>query len=427
VELPRLFCRRLAACCVLLAAAAGAPADNWPQWRGPDDNGISKETKLPAEWDATKNVVWKLGLPGRSGATPAVWGERLFLTSVDSGDIVLMCVSTDGKELWKRKLGTGDRSFRQGEGNNASPSPCTDGQHVWAYAGTGNLACFDFDGKAVWACNLQDRYGPFRIQWGMHVTPLLHGDRLYASLLHLGGMWVVALDKATGKEVWKVERKTDGRGEGRQSYASPVLWTNGKDSYLIVHGCDYTTAHRLGDGGEIWRLGDLNPKERYNATLRFVSTPVAAPDLIVVPTAKNGPVVGVKPEAKGLITAGSEFEQWRRAKGTPDVSSPLIHDGLVYLCGEQGMLTCLDAKTGTPHYQERLHSGRYRGSPVYADGKIYLTCRDGTFTVVKAGPKFERLAEDRLPDDFAASPAIANGRIYLRGFRTLYAIGDVAR
>ncbi len=422
-----LSCRLLATCCVILTLAGLAAADDWPQWRGPTNDGICKESMLPIEWSATKNVAWKLKLPGMSGATPAVWGDRIFLTSVDGKDLVLLCVGTDGKERWKRTLATGDKlfpSFRPGEGNQASPSPSTDGKNVFAFVGTGDFACFDFEGKEVWKFNAQERYGAFKIMHGMHVTPLLHGDRLYLSLLHDGGMWVVALDKATGKDVWKVERPTDGRNEGRHSYASPCLWSNGKDEYLVVHGCDYTTAHSLKDGQEIWRLGDLNPKANYNASLRLVASPVTSPDLIVVPTAKHGPLIGLKPDATGKVMAGSPSEQWRLPKDTPDVPSPLIHDGLVYLCGEEGWLTCLDAKTGQQHYRERLHAALYRGSPVLADGKLYLTARDGTFSVVKVGPKYERLAENTLPDTFAASPAIAGGRIYLRGYESLYAISE---
>jgi outer membrane protein assembly factor BamB len=407
---------------VLLAWAAVAGADNWPQWRGPTNDGICKETSLPVEWDETKNVAWKLRLPGSSGSTPVVWGDRLFLTSAEGKDTVLLCVGTDGREQWKRKLSTGGRQFRE-EANEASASPSTDGKHVYAFTGTGELACFDVAGNPVWQINVQDRYGKIRIMHGMHVTPVLHGDRLYHALLHDGGMWVVALDKATGKEIWKVERPTDGVFEGRHNYTSPCMWQNGKDAYLVVHGCDYCTAHRLSDGQEIWRLGDLNPKANYNRTLRFVASPVTSPDLIVVPTAKNGPVVALKPEAKGMIMAGSPFELWRKPRGTTDVPSPLIHGGLVYMCRENGVLVCMDAKTGQEHYQERLYSARYRASPVLADGKLYLTARDGgVVSVVKAGPKFELLAANKLPDIFAASPAIANGTIYLRGFENLYAI-----
>lgn len=409
-------------CGTLLFAISAARAENWPQWRGPTDDGISKETNLPTEWSETKNILWNLKLPGQSGATPAVWGDRIFLTSQDGEDIVLMCIGTDGMERWKRKLATGKAQYMRGEGNLASPSPSTDGQQVYTYTGTGDFACHDFEGKELWKFNAQERYGKFRIQWGMHVTPLLHGDRLYLDLLHSGGWWVIALDKSTGKEVWKIRRESDATAECKEVYASPCLATNGKEEYLVVHGCDYTTAHRLTDGSELWRLGDLNPKDKYNPTLRLVSSPVATADLIVVPTAKGGPVVGVKPNASGSVRAGNAFEQWRRDHDTPDVSSPLVHNGLVYLCREKGFLICMDAKTGKEIYNERLHPANYRASPVYADGKIYCTARDGTFTVVKAGPKFEKLAENHLPDQFAGSPAISNGTVYLRGFETLYAV-----
>jgi outer membrane protein assembly factor BamB len=167
----------------------------------------------------------------------------------------------------------------------------------------------------------------------------------------------------------------------------------------------------------------LNPKSNYNQTLRFVTSPLATPDLIVVPTAKGGPVVGVKPDARGTIGIGNQAELWRMPRGTPDVPSPLIHDGLLYLCGERGVLTCFDAKTAHEHYRERLQGGLFRASPVYADGKLYFTSRDGYFSVVKPGSKFELLATNKLPDTFTASPAIADGRIFLRGYETLYAIG----
>ncbi len=414
---------RGAATATELAPAPATNQQNWPQWRGPNHDGVSPETGLPTEWSSTKNVVWKLPLPGMGGSTPVVWGDRIFLTSADQGDLVLLCVSTEGKELWKRKVGKGDVKARGDEGNGASASACTDGKHVWAFVGSGELACFDFNGKEIWKFNLQDRYGKFRIQFGMHSTPVLDGERLYLQLIHSGGAWVIALDKATGKEIWKVARQSDGKAECEHSYASATLWRKGKNALLITHGNDYAIGHSLEDGSEVWRVGGLNPKDRYNRTLRFVASPLATPDLIVVPSAKRGPVVGLKPDAKGLVTAGSTAEQWRMPANTPDVPSPLLHEGLVYLCGESGILTCLDAQTGKPHYAERIHSARYRASPVYADGKIYCTARDGVVTVVKAGPKFEPLAVNRLPDQISASPAVSGGRIYLRGFAALYAIG----
>jgi outer membrane protein assembly factor BamB len=408
-----------------ILAVASTQAENWPQWRGPTNDGVSRETNLPAEWSPSKNVVWKLDMPGMGSSTPAVWGKKIFLTSADEKDLVLICVSTEGKELWKRKVGTGDRVYKRDEGSNsASPSPCTDGKHVWAYFGTGDIACFDMDGKEVWKFNVQDRYGKFGIQWGIHNSPLLHEDRLYMEFFHANAAWVVALDKATGAEIWKVKRESDGRGECKEAYTSPLIWTNGKESLLIVHGNDYATAHSLTDGKEIWRVGDLNPKDKYNATLRLVATPVATPDLIVVPTAKGGPVVGIKPGAMGMVNAGSEFELWRMPKGTPDVPSPLVRDGLVYLCREDGRVICLDAKTGKEQYSKQPHGAIHRASPVYADGKLYICGRDGVISVLKAGPTYELLATNKMEDGIAASPSIADGRIYLRTYKTLYAIGN---
>jgi outer membrane protein assembly factor BamB len=257
----------------------------------------------------------------------------------------------------------------------------------------------------------------------MHTTPLLYQDRLYMQLIHSGGAWVFALDPATGKEIWKVARKSDGYAENEHSYASPCLWHHGPDAYLITHGNDYAIAHRLTDGSEIWRVGDLNPKENYRPDLRFVASPVATPDLIVVPTAKSGAVVGIRPDASGVVTPGTTGEVWRLERNSPDVPSPLIVNGLVYLCRETGVLMCLDAKTGKQLYSQRTHTERHRASPVYGDGKVYLTARDGVVTVIKVGPTYNVLATNRLEDHFTASPAISNGRIYLRGFDALYAIG----
>jgi outer membrane protein assembly factor BamB len=402
-------------------------ADNWPSWRGSEHDGISKETNLPVTWGENKNVAWKLQLPGKGGSTPAVWGDRIFLTYGAGKELGLLCVGTNGKPLWQKAVGTAARTaIRNDEANEASPSPSTDGKHVYVFFGSGDFACFDFAGKEIWKFNANDRYGKIRIMHGVHPTPLLHGDRLYVAFLHDGGHWVIALDKATGNEVWKVARPTDARFEGKQAYTSPCLWTEKGEPHLIVSGCDYATAHRLEDGSEVWRLGDLNPPApgaKYNQMYRIIASPAASKELLVVPTMRVGPVVALKPGAKGMVRLGSEFELWRR-KNSPDVPTPLIHDGLVYLChAEKGMLTCVDGKTGRQVYEEPLHNSRYRASPVLADGKIYIVARDGTFSVVKAGPKFELLATNTLEDDFTASPAIAGGRIYLHGYGNLYAIG----
>ncbi|HKB04579.1 MAG TPA: PQQ-binding-like beta-propeller repeat protein [Gemmataceae bacterium] len=418
--------RLLIAMTLTLALGAAASAGTWPQWRGPQNNGISEELNLPAEWTDSKNMLWKLPLPGMGSSTPCVWGNRIFLTSGDTSDQLLaMCISTDGKEVWRKVLNKGAAMSRKAdEGNNASPSPSTDGKHVWFFVGTGEVACFDFDGNEVWKFNAQERYGRFKMGYGMHITPALYAGHLYFQLLHDNGQNVISVNASTGKDDWKVSRISDGRAENLHSYASPFVWTDGKDALLVTHGNDYTIGHDLKDGKEVWRVEGLNPKGNYNPTLRFVASPVCTPDLIVIPTAKRAQVVAIKPTARGKVAAGSEFEVWRRPSGTPDVPSPLVHDGLVYIVREDGTFQCWDAKTGKDVYPtQRLHQNRHRASPVYADGKVYAISRDGVVSVVKAGPKFELLGSNRMQDDITASPAVADGRIYLRGFKNLYAIG----
>ena len=404
-------------------------AENWPQWRGARLDGISSEKNLPAKWSDSKNVAWKVELPGAAGATPVIWGKRIFLTTVDGSKLVLMCINTNGKEEWRQVMGRGNRKVRRDEGNTASPSPSTDGKHVWAMMANGVIGCYTVTGKPVWKFNLQKRYGRFRIAFGMTATPVLDGNRLYVQLIHGEGnpdtreAVVVALEGLTGKQVWRHDRVSDAIKECEHSYASPILYRDKQREFLLTHGADFVIAHSLKDGSELWRCGDLNPKGSYNPTLRFVASPVAAAGMIVVPSAKNGPVVALRPDSKGNITEKSSAFHWRRAKGTPDVPSPIIHKGLVYLCRENGNLICVDAKTGKTIYNRRTTRDRHRASPVLADGKIYLTARRGVVSVVKVGRKFELISQNKVGEPMTSSPAISNGRIYLRTFRSLYAIG----
>lgn len=415
----------LLACVMVFSFASQAISENWPSWRGPREDGTSLETNLPTTWSPTENVAWKTPLPGPGGSTPVVWDDHIFLTSVDDdGNLLMMCFDTDGNQLWQDTMADGNQDVRGDEGNSASPSPCTDGKHVWAMMGTGHLACYDLDGNVVWKLFLPDRFGEFEIQFGMTSTPLLHGDKLYLQLIHSGGARIVALDKLTGETVWDHTRESDAYAECEHSYASPVLYQDDERTYLLSHGADYVVAHSLEDGSEIWRCGGLNPRGNYNPTLRFVASPVAVEGLIVVPSAKNGPVLGLDPASKGDVSENASAHRWTRNDNTPDVPSPLVHDGLVYLCRENGDLICLDAQTGEEQYYERTHRQRHRASPTYADGKVYLISRDGVITVLKAGREFEIVAQNKMGESISASPVISDGRIYLRTFENLYCIEE---
>ena len=420
--------RNLLVLCLLMVVTVDLNAENWPQWRGSAMNGISTETDLPSRWSRTENVQWRLELPGPGGATPCIWKDHIFITSTEGDDLVLIAASTAGKILWKRKVSQGDKVVRGDEGNAASPSPCTDGKYVWVFFTNGALACYDFSGAEIWAVDVQQRFGKFRIAFGMTSTPVLDGDRLYLQLIHGEGnpttreATVAALDKKTGKTLWKTGRPSAARAENEHSYASPTIYRDQQRAFLLTHGADYIVAHDLDDGHEIWRCGGLHPPAGYDPTLRFVSSPLAIPGLIVVPSAKAGLTLALNPNGAGDITEKDEYRKWQ-FHITPDVPSPLAVDGIVYLCRQNGNLIALDQKSGVQFYEERTNRDRHRSSPVFADGKIYLCGRNGVVSVCKPGKQFELLAQNSLEEPLAASPAVSNGRIYLRTFNALYAIG----
>jgi len=410
----------------LIVIAGVARGDNWPQWRGPHLDGKSDEKNPPVRWSKTENIAWRLPLPGRAGATPVVWDGRIFLTSVaeDNDTLLLICVGTDGKKKWQQVLGKGNRDARVNEGNSASPSPVTDGRHVWTFLGTGILACYDVDGAEAWKFDLQDRYGKFDIQFGMTSSPVLDGDRLYMQLIHGDGnpttreAVVICLNKTTGEQIWMQPRPSPASDENEHSYASPTIYRDGKQSFLLTHGADYLVAHDLNDGHELWRSGGLQPPN-YDKTLRLVASPVTAPGLIVAPSAKGGWMIALRPDGKGDVT-GSQLWQY---KPTTDVPSPLIDGDIVYVYRENGVLVCLDTKSGKKLKERRTQEGNNRASPLLADGKLYLVARDGTTTVVKADANLEDIAINKIDESITASPALSNGRLYLRTFDALWAIG----
>lgn len=410
---------------VLLGSVLALPAyaDNWPQWRGLKNDGHSAEKGLPTEWSAEKNILWKFKMPGIGAGTPAVWGERIFVTSVDGDDVVAMCVGTDGQEKWKQTLSkTGAKRYRNPSGadvSDASASCSTDGKHVWAFSGNGILACFTVNGERVWE-NDVSKFGKIEIAFGPHWTPVFYKDKIYLQVFHRKAQKLVRYDALTGKEDWAVDRLGASKGESPDVYASAFMWEGEGGPLLIAHGNDFCTAHKLEDGHEVWRVQGLNPGG--STAWRFVSDPLVTPDMIVVPSCKNGPTVGVNPiGAKGNIDPDNKAEVWR-IKTTPDVVSPLRVGDVIYLCAH-GPFTAVDARTGQQLYKADITKGYHWANMVTADGNIYATNQDGVTDVVQAGTAFKKVATNSLPDKIFGSPAIANGRIYFRGYGYLWAIG----
>jgi outer membrane protein assembly factor BamB len=413
---------------------------NWPQWRGPNSNGSTQTARdLPVTWTATQNVRWRAKMPSWSAATPIVWEDTIFVTSAEEGfvrlgggnqprpaeaspdKIFLIAVNRkDGSSRWQSQIDSGNQLFRKQ--NSASPSPITDGKNVWIMTGNGKFACFTMAGKEVWKRDIQADYGKFGLNHGYASTPLLHGDRLYVEVLH--GMltddpsYVFAVDKNTGKTIWKVERPTDAPRESPDNYATPQLASVGGKLQLVISGADYVTGHDLDSGKELWRIGGFNPTN--NPANRTIASSVVIGGNVFTTSTRGRPFIGFRAGGSGNITGKNEL--WTNNLGA-DVPTPTTDGKYIYVLVDNGIMNCLEAATGTVAYQgQRIELGTYSSSPLLADGKIFCTNEEGTTTVVKAGPAFEILGVSKLDSHTLASPVAVDNQIFIRTADYLYCI-----
>ncbi len=416
--MPKLAALALA---ILLGSASTSQGENWPQWRGPTGDGVSTETGLPVTWSIDTNIEWSLELPAWSGSTPIIWDETIFLNVADGENLHLWAVNrADGTVRWKRMLSSGNH--RERKQNMSSPSPVTDGEHVWVMTGTGILKAFDFNGNEIWARDIQADYGRFGLNWGYASSPLLHQNALFVQVLH--GMktddpsYVLRIDKLSGETVWRIERHTDAIRESPDSYTTPALLEHEGNTEIVITGGDVVTGHDPATGEELWRVDGLNPKNI--RSYRIVASPIVVDGIIYAPT-RVRPLLAIKAGGRGDISKSHRL--WSFDDG-PDVPTPVTDGKYFYSVNDKGILFCLNAKTGELVYgPERLAPGTYSGSPVLADGKIYVTNEDGLTVVIKAGPEFEVLAQNDLENYTLSSPAISDGQILIRTASALYAIG----
>jgi outer membrane protein assembly factor BamB len=413
---------RLLSVFVLLFCQVSAYSGNWPHWRGPNRNGVVEEKNLPVKWSATENIAWKLTMPEFTGSTPIIWGDRIFLNAADGTELYLWCVDRrQGKELWKKHLGSGNFKIRKQ--NMSTPSPVTDGKSVWVMTGTGILKAFDFSGNELWARDIQKDYGSFGLNWGYGSSPLLHKDLIYVQVLH--GMktddpsYVLAIEKGDGKTRWRVERPTDAVRESPDSYTTPALLSYDNREEIVITGGDYVTGHDPGTGEELWRAGGLNPGKQRN--YRIVASPVVAGEMIYV-SSRVRPLLVFRPGGRGDVSQSHLV--WKTDQGS-DVPTPATDGELIFIVGDRGILWCRDAKTGEEIWgNQRISPGTYSASPVVADGKLYVTSEDGITTVLEAGREFKVLAENDLAGYTLSSPAISEGQIFIRTDKYLFCIGE---
>jgi outer membrane protein assembly factor BamB len=428
----------------LFAAPMSRAAEaNWPQWRGPSGLGVSAERNLPDQWGPAKNVKWKTAIPGKSHSSPIVWGKRVFLTTAVEGDVVagakaVRHVTPDGKDwqhpesvgadrkhtfktlaldrdtgkiLWERTSWEGTPyDDRHRKSSYAASTPATDGRAVFAYFGPEGLYAYDFDGKLLWKTNV-GKIGSVGL--GTGTSPVI-----YKNLVIIQGdsdfgenSALVAFDKKTGKEVWRVARKV------QVSWATPVIVRTPKRAELVTSGAESVVAYDPLTGKELWHSKGLGS----NA----IPSPVANSDMVYLFAGYPVKITyALRLGASGDLTETPNVA-WQYAKGTAYVPSPILYNELLYLMSDKGILTALDAKTGKIVYE----GGRipvpaaFTASPVAADGRLFLTSEDGDTFVVKAGPTHEVIGTNTVGEPVYASPAIAAGRIFIRGERHLYCIG----
>lgn len=437
----------------LLLSAATLHAENWANWRGPLHNGSTTEKGLPEKFSRTEGVKWSVSLPGSSAATPIIWGDRVFLTAADAktNKQYALCLDRQtGKELWRAE--TGESATDGQYSNTCSPSPVTDGKLVVFFYGTGDLVAFDFAGKKLWDRNL----GPFAFQWTFSSSPLLHDGRLIMQILQRdvavrgrgkptgNESYLLAIDPATGKDLWRSIRPSDAVAESREAFSTPLPFTHQGRKELVVVGGDAITGHDPANGRELWRWGTWNPTRIGH--WRLVPSPTVGNGVILACAPKNAPVYAVKAGGSGTLTNKGlawqshvqQVEDPAEAAPTPnerdvtsDVPTPLFYEGKFYILnGTKKKLFCLNPADGSVIWSGDL-GGRspFQSSPTAADGKIYMMNFDADVFVVQAGgTEFKLLhsANFKDPGDdtrHRSSVAISQGNLYVRTGTKLFSLG----
>ena len=433
---------------VAIGLLGGAVRADWPNWRGPNATGIAPDGTLPTRWSATENVAWKARIAGAGVSTPIVSGDRVYVTSqigagirregnhprlVQGADaaaqgeralgveaaagtdptktyfVVEAFGRSDGKRVWERRIeATGALTPVHDKHNLATPSPVTDGTLVYAWFGTGQIVALDRSGAVVWQRHLATENGAFDIQWGHGSSPVLHGDRLILLCDQPARSYLLAIDKKTGKDLWKADR-----GQGRSSYSTPLVVDGAFGSEVIVNSTERIDAYDTNTGEFLWHAGESS---------RFaVPTPVFHNGVIYASRGyRSGPYMAIRPGGRGDVSSKSIV--WRIATGAPYCSSLLYFDGVVYMANDVGVLTAVDATSGERIWQERV-DGVFSASPVAGGGHVYFVSENGETVVLKTGRAPQVVARNALGERAVASPAISNGQIFIRTDNHVFAIG----
>jgi len=429
-----------------LSFACNTDTENWPQFRGPDNNMVLTGDNLPTEWSVEKNVVWAIEVDGDSWSSPAIWGDKVFIASAVAEKVAtpperqegqprpdpeedksyleevyrweVTCVDLEtGEEIWKQIAHQGAPRIKKHRAHNyAGESPVCDGKRLYMYFGMTGLYCYDLDGNLQWEKDL-GAYKTLR-NWGTGASPLVHKSLLYVQVDNEEQSFLVALDTKTGDEVWRVNR------DEATNYSTPFIWKNSLRTELVVGGRK-ARAYDPASGELIW---ELHMAGHYN-----IPSAVADGDLLYMGNSGYRDVPAtlfcVKAGAEGDITpeegeSSSEGVVWSISDAPLGNPSPLLYDGLLYLLSSRGgEFTCVDAATGEQVYQEKIEKvGASWATPWVYDGKIFFYDEKGVCQVIKAGKEFELLYQNTLEGKFWASIAVKDDALIIKGMEQMYCI-----
>lgn len=387
-------------------------AENWPAWRGPRLDGTSLEKTFPVHWSATSNVVWKTALPGAGHASPIVWNDRVFTVAAVAADQsrVLLCLDRkSGDLLWQRSVLTSAMERKHSLNSHASSTPATDGELVYvAFLDRAEMAvaAYDFSGKQRWLI----RPGGFSSMHGFCSSPILHKEKVIVNGDHDGDSYLVALDRATGKILWKVPRENKTR-----SYCVPIIRNLAGRTQMILSGDKCVASYDPDTGDRHWLLD--GPTEQFVASIVYNER---ADLLFVTGGYPDHHILALKADGRGNITKSDKIV-WRTNRGVAYVPSPISEGDYFLVVSDSGVAHCFEAKTGKLMWHERM--GEHHASLVSADGLVYFLNDHGVMNVVKPGPEYVRVAQNEIGEKTFASPALSAGQIFLRGDRHLFCLG----
>lgn len=401
-----------------------AGAENWSGWRGPQGNGSLAAGETPTQFSAEKNLKWKVALPGRGCSSPVVWGDRIFVTTPVGEEDGVVAYDGEGKEVWSKTFGALEPGRGQRIGSSANSSPLTDGERVYVYFKSGNLAALTMAGELLWKINLFGKYGENKLWWDNGTSPVLAGGNLILAMMQTDApSYLVALNPKTGEKVWKVDREFEVGIESGDSYTTPHVIKDGEREVLVCFGADHLTGHDAKTGEQLWFCGGINPKKE--KAWRVIASSVLTKDVAVVPIARGAEVGGIRVGGKGDLTKTNWL--WRKKMSGTDAATPVARDGKVYLLSDRGKtrgtVTCLEAETGKVLWEETLPKSAqtYYASPVLVGNKFYCPREDGVVFCATLGPKgFEAVSANAIGEGVIASPAVLGKSLLIRGDSHLF-------